>query len=80
MNKKNLIGCLEKRKEKESEKFWFYIDDYIELIKSKNKEHVVEWVKMDKDISEEKIRTNSIGLDYWELYLSVDNFILTNYV
>lgn len=80
MNKKNLIGCLEKRKEKESEKFWFYIDDYIELIKSRNKGYVTEWVKMDKDISEEKIRTNSIGLDYWELYLSVDNFILTNYV
>lgn len=80
MNKKNLIGCLEKRKEKEDERFWFYIDDYIELIKSRNKEYVTKWIKMDKDISEEKIRTNSIGLDYWKLYLSIDNFILTNYV
>lgn len=80
MNKKNLIGFLEKRKEKEEEEFWFYIDDYIELIKLESKEYVLERVKMDKDISEEKIRTNSIGLDYWKLYLSIDIFILDNYV
>ena len=80
MNKKNLIGCLEKRKEKEEERFWFYIYDYIEVIKSRNKEFVIARVKIDKDISEEKIRTNSISLDYWKLYLSIDNFILSNYV